>query len=65
MRFQGKVVLITGGADALVIARVKDKDELAALMRRMQDNDVVMKTTTHLIVDYYKYPHEFNPLRTP
>ena len=56
-------LLITGDADALVIAHVKDKDELAALMRKLQDNNVVNKTTTHLIVDSYKEPHEFNPLK--
>ncbi len=56
-------ILITGDHDVLVIARVKDETHLADLMRRIQATKVVSKTTTHLIVDYYKQPHEYNPLK--
>jgi Lrp/AsnC family leucine-responsive transcriptional regulator len=56
-------ILISGEHDVLVIARVKDEKHLAALMRRIQATKVVVKTTTHLIVDYYKQPHEYNPLK--
>lgn len=56
-------ILITGEHDALVIARVKDELHLADLMRRIQATKVVAKTTTHLIVDFYKQPHEYNPLK--
>ena len=56
-------ILITGEYDALVIARVRDELHLAELMRKMQATKVVVKTTTHLIVDYYKQPHEYNPLK--
>jgi Lrp/AsnC family leucine-responsive transcriptional regulator len=56
-------ILITGEHDALVIARVRDEKHLADLMRRIQATKVVAKTTTHLIVDFYKMPHEYNPLK--
>jgi len=56
-------ILVTGEHDVLVIARVKDEKHLATLLRRMQLNKVVTKTVTHLILDYYKQPHEYNPLK--
>lgn len=56
-------ILISGNHDIVVIARVKNEKELAELMRKLQDNDIVMHTQTHLIVDYYKQPYEFNPLK--
>ncbi len=56
-------ILISGEQDVLVIARVKDDKDLAELMRRMQATKVVVKTTTHPPVDYYKLPHEYNPLK--
>lgn len=56
-------ILLTGEHDALVIARVKDERHLAALLRRMQLNKVITKTITHLILDYYKQPYEYNPLK--
>lgn len=56
-------ILVTGEYDALVIARVNDEQHLANLLRKMQRNKVVTKTTTHLILDYYKHPHDYNPLK--
>ncbi|MFZ5867221.1 MAG: Lrp/AsnC family transcriptional regulator [Thermodesulfobacteriota bacterium] len=56
-------ILISGEHDVLVIARVKDEKHLAELMRKMQATKVVAKTTTHIIVDYYREPHEYNPLK--
>ena len=56
-------ILISGDQDVLVIARVKDEKHLADFMRRMQATKVVAKTTTHIIVDYYRQPHEYNPIK--
>ncbi|MDD5171650.1 MAG: Lrp/AsnC family transcriptional regulator [Candidatus ainarchaeum sp.] len=56
-------ILMSGEQDALVIARVRDEKHLAGFMRRMQATKVVAKTTTHIIVDYYKQPHEYNPIK--
>lgn len=55
-------ILMSGEHDVLVIARVRDEHHLADLMRRIQATKVVNKTTTHLIVDFYKQPFEYNPL---
>lgn len=54
-------ILITGAADALAIVRVRNKDELATVLRQFQKNEVVMKTTSYLALDYYKLPEDFNP----
>jgi len=54
-------ILITGTSDALAIVRVKNKDELATVLREIQKNDVVSKTTTYLALDYYKLPEDYNP----
>ena len=56
-------MLISGEHDVLAIARVRDEKHLADLMRRMQSTKVVKKTTTHIIVDAYAHPHEYNPFR--
>jgi len=56
-------LLLTGEYDALAIVRLKDKDELSAILRKIQDTNIVVKTTTHLILDYYKYSYEYNPLK--
>lgn len=56
-------ILITGDYDVLVIARVKGELHLASLLRKLQATKVVTHTTTHLIIDYYKQPHEYNPLK--
>jgi Lrp/AsnC family leucine-responsive transcriptional regulator len=56
-------ILVTGEHDVLIIARLKDEAHLANFLRRLQTNRVVTKTTTHLILDYYKHPHEYNPLK--
>jgi len=57
------LILITGEYDALLIARVKDDQHLASLLRRIQTNRIVTKTTSHLILDYYKHSYEYNPLK--
>lgn len=57
-------LLVTGEHDVLIIARVKDELHLAELMRRFQATKVVKKTTTHLIVDSYRQPYEYNPLKS-
>ncbi|VVC03330.1 putative HTH-type transcriptional regulator [Candidatus Bilamarchaeum dharawalense] len=56
-------LLITGEHDVLIIARVKNELHLGNLMRKFQATKVVKKTTTHLIVDTYREPYEYNPLK--
>jgi DNA-binding Lrp family transcriptional regulator len=54
-------ILITGEHDAMLTARVDNELHLANLLRQLQKNKVVTKTSTHLILDYYKRDHEYNP----
>ncbi len=54
-------LLITGTADAVVIVRIKNKDELTAIVRELQKNEVVLKTMTYLVLDHYKLPEDYNP----
>lgn len=53
-------MLLSGEYDAAAIVRVKDLEEVATILRKIQATGIVVKTTTHMILDYYKYPHEFN-----
>lgn len=55
-------LLVTGDYDAVLTARVRDEKHLARLLRKIQATKVVTHTTSHIIVDTYKQPHEFNPL---
>jgi DNA-binding Lrp family transcriptional regulator len=56
-------ILLTGDYDCVAIVRVRDKEELADVLRKIQGTGVVTKTTSHLILDYYKQNHEYNPLK--
>ncbi len=56
-------LLVTGDFDALAIARMKTKQDLTDVLRKLQKNDIVTQTTTHLIVDGYKYYYDFNPFK--
>jgi DNA-binding Lrp family transcriptional regulator len=56
-------ILLTGEHDILLIVRVRDKDGLSAVLRKIQNNDIVAKTTSHLILDYYKKSYQFNPFK--
>lgn len=54
--------LLTGDYDAVMVARIRDESHLASFLRKLQLNQSVARTTTHLVVDHYKYAHEYNPL---
>ncbi len=54
-------ILITGEHDAMLTARVDNELHLANLLRQLQKNRVVTKTSTQLILDYYKRDFEYNP----
>ena len=56
-------ILLTGEHDAVAIVRLKNKNDLSNILRKLQANPVIVKTTTHLILDYYKHSYEFNPLK--
>ena len=53
---------ITGTSDAIAVIRVRDRDELLQVLRKIQDTPVVIRTTTHVVLRSFKQVHEFNPL---
>ena len=52
----------TGAYDVIAVVRVKDRDELVKVLRKIGENEIVTKTTTHIILYGYKHPYEYNPL---
>ncbi len=53
---------LTGNYDALAIVRVKERDELVKILRKIQENKVIARTNTYIMLTGYKSPDEFNPL---
>ena len=53
---------ITGNHDAIAVLRVKDRDELISVLRKIQEVKAVLRTTTHVVLKSFKQTHEFNPL---
>lgn len=52
----------TGTSDVIAIVRAENKDKLVGVLKEIQKHEKVARTTSHLILVTYKYPHEFNPL---
>lgn len=56
---------ISGEADAFAVVSTKNRDEFYNILKRINNNPVVTKTTTHFVMNSYKLPCDFNPLKTP
>jgi DNA-binding Lrp family transcriptional regulator len=52
----------TGTSDVIAIVRAENKDKLVDVLKNIQKHEKVARTTSHLILVTYKYPHEFNPI---
>jgi DNA-binding Lrp family transcriptional regulator len=59
------LTLLTGEYDALAVIRIHNDRELPAIVRRIQENDVIVQTLTQIVLENWKRPHEFNPFREP
>lgn len=62
------LVSVTGEYDAVTLVRLRSERELAAVIESMQDNPIVTKTLTQVVLGHWKKPHEFNlfrPLNAP
>ena len=59
------LTLLTGEYDALAVVRMRNDRELPAIVRMIQENEVVVKTLTQIVLENWKRPHEFNPFREP
>jgi len=56
-------VLLTGDFDALIQVRVSSHDELVKVLRKIVETGVVRRTSSYIVLDHYKWPSEYNPLK--
>ena len=52
----------TGTADVIALVRAENQAKLLDVLKQIQTQEKVARTTSHLILITYKYPYEFNPL---
>lgn len=52
----------TGAYDIVAIVKVRNRDQLVEVVRKIGENPIVVKTMTQIILYSYKNPHEFNPI---
>ena len=53
---------ITGGADCVATIKAKNRDDLVRILKVIQTNPSVLRTTSYLILVTYKEAYQFNPL---
>lgn len=53
---------VTGGADCIAIVRAKSRDDLVRVLKTIQSESEVLRTTSYLVLVTYKESYEFNPL---
>ena len=53
---------VTGGQDCIAIVRAAGKESLVETLGKIQSDENILRTTTHLILLTYKPPYEFNPM---
>ncbi len=53
---------VTGGADCIAIVKAKNRDDLVRVLRVIQIDKSVLRTTSYLVLVTYKESYQFNPL---
>lgn len=53
---------VTGVADCMAVVKAKGRDDLLRILKEIQTDDDVLRTTTYLVLDTYKDSRKFNPL---
>ncbi len=53
---------VTGGADCIAIVKAKNRDDLVRILRIIQTEKAVLRTTSYLVLVTYKESYQFNPL---
>lgn len=53
---------VTGGADVIAIVKAKNRDDLVRILKTIQSESSVLRTTSYLVLLTYKESYEFNPL---
>ncbi len=56
------IYALTGPYDAIAIIRVKNREEMVEVLKKMQQNQMIAKTNTQIILRTFKNPSEYNPL---
>jgi len=55
---------VSGEADAFAVISATSKDEFYNILKSINNNPAVTKTTTHFVMNSYKSPRDFNPLKS-
>jgi Lrp/AsnC family transcriptional regulator for asnA, asnC and gidA len=53
---------VTGGADCIAIVKAKNRDDLVRILKIIQTEKAVLRTTSYLVLVNYKESYQFNPL---
>jgi len=53
---------VTGGADCIAVVKAKNRDDLVRVLRTIQTEKSVLRTTSYLVLVTYKESFQFNPL---
>lgn len=53
---------VTGGADCIAVVKAKSRDDLVRVLKTIQTQEAVLRTTSYLVLVTYKDSYQFNPL---
>ena len=53
---------VSGGADVVAMVKAKDRDDLVRILKFIQSQKSVLRTTSYMVLITYKEAYEFNPL---
>lgn len=53
---------VTGVSDCIATVKAKNRDDLVRILKAVQSQKAVLRTTSYLILVTYKEAYEFNPL---
>lgn len=53
---------VTGGADCIATVKAKNRDDLVRILKVIQTQQSVLRTTSYIVLVTYKESYQFNPL---
>jgi len=53
---------VTGGADVIATIKAKNRDDLVRILKIIQTEKSVLRTTSYIVLVTYKESYQFNPL---
>jgi DNA-binding Lrp family transcriptional regulator len=54
---------VTGAADCMAVVKAKGRNDLLRVLKEVQSDEDVLRTTTYLVLDTYKDSRRFNPIK--